>query len=201
MADLENTEVVKEQEAPKIDYEQLLMGIDLEAVKAAGGMQKYIQSQADSRATKAINTAKQNWQKEQEELRDEATRLAKMSEAEKAKYQFEKDKAAFEEERTKFFHDQLVLETAKQMTAAGLPDLSEYVTGKDADTTKANLNRVTDILSVWKQEQVNGMMRGTPPKDVKPGKVPLTREQLKGMSAAEINEAWANGLIDTKALG
>lgn len=188
-------------EAPETpDYTELLSGIDMDAVKAAGGMLKYIQSQADARATKALNTARANWEKEQATAKDEATRLAKMTEAEKAKYQFEKDREAFEQERAKFAHDQLVVETQKQMNAAGLPDLAEYIVGKDAETTKANLTTVSGILSAWKQTQLNGMMRGTPPKDVTPGRV-LTKEDIKSMSADEINTAWKAGLIDTKALG
>lgn len=200
MADeiLETTETTEAPETP--DYTELLSGIDMDAVKAAGGMLKYIQSQADARATKALNTARANWEKEQAEQKDEATRLAKMTEAEKAKYQFEKDREAFEQERAKFAHDQLVVETQKQMNAAGLPDLAEFITGKDAETTKANLTAVSGILSAWKQEQLNGMMRGTPPKDVTPGRV-LTKDDIKGMSADEINAAWKAGLIDTKALG
>lgn len=199
MADeiLETTETTEAPETP--DYTELLSGIDMDAVKAAGGMLKYIQSQADARATKALNTARANWEKEQETAKDEATRLAKMTEAEKAKYQFEKDREAFEKERAKFARDQLVVETQKQMNAAGLPDLAEYIVGKDAEATKANLNTVQSILSAWKQEQLNGMMRGTPPKDVAPGKV-LTKEDIKSMSADEINAAWKAGLIDTKTL-
>lgn len=182
-----------------VNYEELLEGIDLDAVKAAGGMRKYIQSQADSRATKALNTAKANWEREQEEARDEATRLAKMTEQERAKYNFEKEKTEFERERRKFLHEQLVLQTAKELNAAGLPDLSEYVTGKDAETTKANLETVTKLLSAWKQEQVNGLMRGAPPKEMNAGKV-ITKAELKNMTPAEINQAWKEGLIDTGAL-
>ena len=181
-----------------IDYASILEGIDLKAVKAAGGMSKYIQSQADARATKAITTARASWEREQAEAQDEASRLAKMTEAERARYNFEKDKTAFEREREQFRHEQLVLETAKQMTAAGLPDLSAYVTGDSAEATKANIDAVTDILSAWKQEQLNTVMRGKAPKEMQPGRM-LSKEDIKDMSAAEINKAWQEGLIDTKA--
>lgn len=185
----------------QINYDELLAGVDIEAVKAAGGMAKFIQSQADSRVTKAVQTARTKWEAEQTAAQDEATRLAKMSENERMKYELEKDRKAFDEERAKFHHEQLVVETAKQMMAAGMPDLSAYVTGRDAETTKANLEAVSGILSAWKQEQINGVMRGTPPKDVNvSGKTPLTREQIKHMSREEINQAWKDGLIDTAAL-
>lgn len=201
----ENTNVEETQETvtqtEQIDYASLMQGIDIEAVKAAGGMAKFIQSQADSRVTKAVQTARTKWEAEQTAAQDEATRLAKMSENERMKYELEKDRKAFDEERAKFHHEQLVVETAKQMMAAGMPDLSAYVTGRDAETTKANLEAVSGILSAWKQEQINGVMRGTPPKDVNvTGKTPLTREQIKHMSRDEINQAWKDGLIDTAAL-
>lgn len=201
----ENTNVEETQETvtqtEQIDYASLMQGIDIEAVKAAGGMAKFIQSQADSRVTKAVQTARTKWEAEQTAAQDEATRLAKMSENERMKYQLEKDRKAFDEERARFHHEQLVVETAKQMMAAGMPDLSAYVTGRDAETTKANLEAVSGILSAWKQEQINGVMRGTPPKDVNvSGKTPLTREQIKHMSREEINQAWKDGLIDTAAL-
>lgn len=185
----------------QINYDELLAGVDIEAVKAAGGMAKFIQSQADSRVTKAVQTARTKWEAEQTAAQDEATRLAKMTENERMKYQLEKDRKAFDEERARFHHEQLVVETAKQMMAAGMPDLSAYVTGRDAETTKANLEAVSNILSAWKQDQINGVMRGTPPKDVNvTGKTPLTREQIKSMSREEINQAWKDGLIDTAAL-
>lgn len=201
----ENTNVEETQETvtqtEQIDYASLMQGIDIEAVKAAGGMAKFIQSQADSRVTKAVQTARTKWEAEQTAAQDEATRLAKMSENERMKYELEKDRKAFDEERAKFHHEQLVVETAKQMMAAGMPDLSAYVTGRDAETTKANLEAVSGILSAWKQEQINGVMRGTPPKDVNvTGKTPLTREQIKHMSREEINQACKDGLIDTAAL-
>ena len=200
----ENTNVEETQDNPtelKVDYSQMLAGIDLEAVQAAGGMAKYIQSQADSRVTKAVQTARTKWESEQIQAQDEATRLAKMTENERIKYELAKEREALNAERAKFEHDQLVVETAKQMVSSGLPDLSAYITGKDADVTKANLEAVSGILSAWKQEQVNSVMRGTPPKDLNTtGKTPLTREQIKHMSREEINQAWNDGLIDTAAL-
>ena len=203
----ENTNVEKTpqetvtQTEPDIDYAALMKGVDIEAVNAAGGMAKYIQSQADSRVTKAVQTARMKWEAEQTAAQDEATRLAKMTENERIKYQLEKDRRALEEEKAQFNRERLMVETAKQMVAGGLPDLSAFVTGKDADTTKNNLEAVSGILSAWKQEQINGAMRGTPPKDVNvQGKTPLTREQIKRMSREEINQAWNDGLIDTAAL-
>lgn len=196
---VEETKDTAAQAEPEIDYASLMAGVDIDAVKAAGGMAKFIQSQADSRVTQAVQTARTKWEAEQTAAQDEATRLAKMTETERLKYQLEKDREALNAERDKFRHEQLVVETAKQMMQAGLPDLSAYVTGKDADTTKANIEAVSTILSVWKQEQVNGLMRGgQAPKEIVPGKT-YTREDLKHMTPKEISEAYNNGQIDLSA--
>ena len=188
-------EVTVTQTEPEIDYQALLAGVNLEAVKAAGGMAKFIQSQADSRVTQAVQTARTKWEAEQTAAQDEATRLAKMTENEKLKYQLEKDREALEAERRSFHHERLVVETAKQMVADGLPDLAEYIVGKDAETTKANIAAVSGILSAWKQAQVNELMRGKTPQEITPGKT-YTKADLKNMTPKEITEAYNNGQID-----
>ena len=183
-----------------LSIDDMLSQINLDDLMNHPSVRQRVQSVSDSRVTQALATAKQKWEAEQSENLDEAARLAKMTETERAKYQLQKDREALEAERAKFNHSQLVLETAKQMTAAGLPDLAEYVTGADAEATKANLQTVTGILSAWKQEQLNSVMRGAPPKDVQPQKGALSKADIQNMTPAEINKAWADGLIDTAQL-
>lgn len=185
------------------DFNELLNGVDIDELMKHESIASRVQSISDQRVTQAISTAKQKWQQEAQEAaeaeKDEAKKLAKMTADERAKYEFQKEKAAFEAEKSKYQHDNLVLETSRQMIDAGLPDLGKYVTGADADETAANLQAVTKILSDWKAQALNASMRGTPPKDQQTTQK-LTREQIKKMSAKEINEAWAKGLIDTKNL-
>lgn len=125
----------------------------------------WLQSYSDKRVTQGIATAKARWEAEQAEAQTEAGKLAKMTEAEKAKYELDKQRAAFEQEKAKFQHEQLVLETAKQLTKAGLPDLAQYVTGANAEETAANIAAVTAVLGAWKQAALNDALRGTPPHD------------------------------------
>lgn len=196
--DNQTPDAAQTPKAPSID--EVLSSISMDELMNHPSVKQRVQSISDSRVTQALSTARQKWEAEQSEEQDEATRLAKMTEAERVQYQLKKDRESFEAEREKFRREQLVLETAKQMTAAGLPDLAEYVTGKDADTTKANLEAVTGILSAWKKTQLNDVMRGTAPKDVNPQKTAITKDQLENMSPAEINQAWKDGLIDTSKL-
>lgn len=51
---------------------------------------KAYQSEFDKRVSKALETAKTNWEKEAEGKRTEAEKLAKMDEAEKHRYEIEK---------------------------------------------------------------------------------------------------------------
>ena len=125
----------------------------------------WLQSYADKRVTQGIATAKARWEAEQAEAQTEAGKLAKMTEAEKAAYELQKQKAAFEAEKAKFAHEQLVLETAKQLTKAGLPDLAQFVTGANAEETAANIQAVAAVLGTWKQAALNDALRGTPPHD------------------------------------
>lgn len=170
-------------------------GSDLEALMARADVQARVQAIADRRVQQAIETAKRKWENEQTAQASEAAKLAKMTEAEKAQYQFQKDKAEFERQKAEFDHKQLQLETARQMTAAGLPDLSAYVTGRDAEATAANISAVTQALSVWEKARMNAAMRGTVPTEGQPAdKIPVS--SLKGKSAAEINKLWHEGRID-----
>ena len=170
-------------------------GGDLESVMARADVQAQVQAIADRRVQQAIETAKRKWENEQTAQASEAAKLAKMTEAEKAQYQFQKDKAEFERQKAEFDHKQLQLETARQMTAAGLPDLSAYVTGRDAEATAANIPAVTQALSVWEKARMNAAMRGTVPTEGQPAdKIPVS--SLKGKSEAEINKLWHEGRID-----
>lgn len=170
-------------------------GSDLEALMARADVQARVQAIADRRVQQAIETAKRKWENEQTAQASEAAKLAKMTEAEKAQYQFQKDKAEFERQKAEFDHKQLQLETARQMTAAGLPDLSAYVTGKDAEATAANISAVTQALSTWEKARMNAAMRGTVPTEGQPAdKIPVS--SLKGKSTAEINKLWHEGRID-----
>ena len=127
-------------------------------------------------------------------------KLEQMTEEQKERYKLDQEKADFEAQKAKFAHDQLVVETQKQMISAGLPDLAAYITGTTAEETTANLAAVTKLLSTWKAEQLNKAMRGKVPTDIKPQDGTITREQLKKMSREEINAAFNAGKIDLSKL-
>lgn len=179
--------------AAATDFSKLLEGVNLEDLLAYPSVAKAVQSRTDKRVTQAIQTARTNWE-------SQAAATATMTPEQKAQYEFEQEKAAFEQEKANFQRESRVLKAARQLVDAGLPDLSEYITGEDDETTAANIAAVAQILSTWKAQQLSTAMRGTTPKDVKPQPQTLTREQIEKMSHEEIREALKKGLIDYSKL-
>lgn len=190
-------------EPAETDFNKLLEGVDLNKLLEVDSVKKLVQAQSDRRVTQALATAKERWKVEQEEAQTEAQKLEKMTEAQKAKYKFEQERAQFEAEKLKFAHNQLVVETQKQMLKAGLPDLAEFVTGTTAEETTANLAAVTKLLGSWKAEQLNKAMRGKAPKDTNPhggDKTILTKAETDKMTPQELLKAYREGRIDTYKL-
>ena len=183
---------------PEYNIADVIAAVGVEAILKDPTVNAEVTSRRDRSVTQALNTARTKWQNEAQkkatEAADEATRLASMSAEEKERYQFEKDKQEFERQRAEFNHKNLVLETSRQLIDAGLPDLADFITGKDAEETSANIAKVTDILGVWKSAQLSNAMRGKTPKEMRVSQT-LSREDIKHMSKEEINKAFEQGLL------
>lgn len=195
----------KENEVNKVDYETLLKGVNIDDLLKQSAVASKVQAMADKRVTEAINTAKKKWEAEAiakaEAEKDEATKLANMSAAEKEKYQFEKEKAEFLKEKAEYEHNALIVETSKQLLSLGLPDIADYVTGKDAETTKENIDKISAVLNDWKKLQVIDKMRGTAPKELNTNtKKITTKEEFDKMSTEDVIKALHDGTIDVSKL-
>lgn len=198
MAAEEVKEIINETPA-KTDFAALLEGVDLNKLLEFDSVKKLVQAQSDKRVTQALATAKSKWEQEQAQAQTEAEKLKRMTAEQQEKYRLDQEKAAFEKERAAFQHAQLVVETQKQLLAAGLPDLAEYITGTTAEETTANIAKISDALGAWKSSQLTAAMRGTVPHDTNPqdSGEKLTAADIKKMTTAEINAAWNAGKIDT----
>ena len=81
-----------------------------------------------------VKGKKSKWQKELEREKNEAARLAKLSESERQKALIQKEKADFEKEKAEFRKEQLFVEKGKQLTANGMSaDFATRVTGETAE--------------------------------------------------------------------
>lgn len=192
-----------DNQGTETDFKALLEGVDLNKMMDYHPVKVMVQAMCDRRVQQALATDHAKREAAEQARRTEAKKLEQMTEEQRERYKFDQEKADFEAQKARFAHDQLVVETQKQMLAAGLPDLAAYITGSTAEETTANLSAVTKLLSTWKSEQLNRAMRGRAPHDTNPqddkGRF-LTAEDIKKMTPAEINAAWKAGKIDTRKL-
>lgn len=128
------------------------------------------QSEFDRKVTQALTKARQTWDREQAENMDEAKRLEKMTATERAQYQLSKDKATLEQERAAFARERLQVSVGAELQKRGLSaDFAVYLTGSDAETSKANIDTFESLWKSSLSDAVNGRMRSSaPPRDTNP---------------------------------
>ena len=127
-------------------------------------------SEFDRRLNQALNTARRNWEQQQRADQDEAARLAGMNETQRREYQLERDRAALDAERAAFARQQLQVTVGTELQKRGLSaEFAPWLTGEDAESSQANINR---FEAMWRNSitaAVNARMRAdTPPRDPKP---------------------------------
>lgn len=119
------------------------------------------QAEFDRRVSKAIATAKANWEKAQAEEQDEATKLARMTAAERERYQLDKDRKAFAEEQAKFAAQQMQVSVGAELQKRGLDaSFARYLAGKTAEESKTNIDEFEQLFRTAVQAGVNTAMRG-----------------------------------------
>lgn len=168
------------QNGSELSLEQVFGKFTADQLLDSEQMKKALQSRTDKQVTKALETARLKWQQEQLDALDESKKLAKMTEAERQKYQFEKDKKAFEEQKAAFEHAQLEVSVGAELQKRGLDaSFSKYLTAKDAETSKANIEAFEKLFNEAVTAAVGSRLKGgTPPKDNAGGK------EVSGVEAA-----------------
>ena len=123
----------------------------------------------DRRIAKALNTARTNWEEQQRADRDEAARLAGMNEAQRREYQLERERAALEADKAAFARQQLQVTVGTELQKRGLSaEFAPWLTGDDAESSQANINRFEAMWNASITAAVNTRMRAdTPPRDPK----------------------------------
>ena len=148
-------------------------------------------SEFDRRTGKAVQTARSKWEQAQAEEQDEAKKLEKMTAAQRERYQLDKDRAAFDAQKASFAAEQMRVTVGAELQKRGLDaGLAEFLAGKTAEESTANLEKFQSIWDKAISATVTDRMRGAgAPKDPKGGAA-LTRESIKKMSRSEINANW-----------
>lgn len=150
MEDNKNIEEIKDDSA-----------VDNTKNKTVATEKTFTQQEVDNLIQKRLDRALKKAQEEKEE----AEKLAKMSEAERQKALFEKEKAEFKEERKKYQREKLELEVTKQLSSKNLPvEFGTYLLGENAEDS---FNRIKEFEVKWQQaleKAINERLKGNTPK-------------------------------------
>ena len=194
MENLENNVVNEEVQTQEVQTEETVKTFTQEEVNE-------MIAKRLARETKKIEAEKERAMqlKLKAEL-EESEKLAKMSEAERVKAQAEKERKQFEEERRLHLEERKQFEEEKmlRLTMEALED--KKLPGSFAKFLKVdNADDIMDNISVFEkgfneavEKAVAERLRGKSPVTSTLSKNTFSMDQLKGMSAEEINKNWAN---------
>ena len=144
-----------------------------------------------SRQEKKLNEA---FEKRLSEM-SEAQKLAQMDEKQKAEYQAQKEREAFEEERKSFYAErdafnkaQYKLEIQRQLNEAGLPDISDTLVGLEAEVVKAQIDTMKQSFEAQINASIESRVKASASVPTAPQVEAqlLTLEQIKALSATEM---------------
>lgn len=131
---------------------------------------KAMQAEFDRRVTKALNTAKEGWQKDAEErlaaAKTEAERLAKMTAEQKAEHERKQKENELADREAKLAYRELKAEAQTQLSEKGLPaGLIAGVNMTNADECKKSIEAIEAAFRAAVQEGVEERLKGkTQPK-------------------------------------
>jgi len=135
-----------------------------------------------------INKRLERASKKAEIAKEEAEKLAKLSEADRQQALFEIDKANFAEERKLYQREKLELQVVKELSTKSLPtEFSKYLIGEDAETCMTNIK---EFETKWQQAMATAI-------DLKiRGKTPVS-----GGGTLAIVNPWSTATFNLSAQG
>lgn len=150
-------------------------------------VQKMIQSENDKIRGEYSKKLKDK-EKELEDLR-----LASMTEDERKVEELKKREEAIQKQQTELTLAKLTIETVDLLKENNLPlEAKDFLIGKDSDSTKANIQVFKTMFESALETEVHKRFQSTGKEFVDATKSVkgLTREDIKTMSASEINANW-----------
>lgn len=145
------------------------------------GQRTYTDEQLDEIIAKKLAKERAKHEKQLEEAKAEAEKLAKMNADQKKEYEIEQLKAENERLKASQVKAELSKEAAKLLSAEDIEatqDMLEFVVGKDAEATQANIDKFVKIIK--DQVQAAEIKRNT-------GSTPQNYTNTgKGLTAEEI---------------
>ena len=126
---------------------------------------KAYRSEYDKRMKAAISDERKKWETAAKAKADEAEKLAKMSEEEKAKHEREQAEKALADREAAVLKRELEAEAKLQLSEKGLPpELSSLLSYADAESCKSSMETVVKAFGEAVEKKTNERLRGTPPK-------------------------------------
>lgn len=204
MENLENNVVNNEVDKIASDvHDKLIKGTDVEAKEVKTFTQdelNKIVAERIAKEKKKLEAERLKQQEMQEKLiEEESEKLAKMTEAEKIKAKAERERKKFEEkvaryetEKKAFEQEKIKNETMKLLSEKGLPiELCQFIKSDTADEIMGNVEVFEKCWSEAIEKSVNARLRTSGElKTSTTTKATYTVDQLRNMSAEEINKNW-----------
>lgn len=134
-------------------------------------LQSKLDSEADKRAAKAVETAKAKWADDQakaiEDAKNQGAKLAKMSAAEKAKAEDEARQSALDKREAELNQRELSTSTVALLADKKLPTslADQLIKLGDADAIKTAVDGLDKAISEEVNKRVNESLQTTPPQN------------------------------------
>ncbi|MCD3254379.1 DUF4355 domain-containing protein [Clostridium botulinum] len=156
MEDIKQEQTNKNTEPSAVDKDKATNNVATDSKEKT-----FTQEDVEKIITKRLEREK----KKMKDEKDEAERLAKMSEADRLQEVFRKEKESFEQEKLKYQKEQLKFETVKQLNAKELPiEFVDFIVTNNAEDT---LNNLKTFEAKWQkaiEKAVNEKLKGSTPK-------------------------------------
>lgn len=126
-----------------------------------------------------VKSKKSRWQKELEEEKNEAARLAKLSEKERQEALIQKEKDEFEREKDEFRKEQLFVEKGKQLATNGMPpNFANRVNGKTAEEILEDVKTLREEWDKAVEAKVNERLASKSKTKVGTGTGQMTKAEI-----------------------
>lgn len=136
---------------------------------------------------KILNKKFAQWQKKTEEAKAEAERKAKLTEAEK----LAEERKEFEAMKKQFEYEQRVNSTSKVLASNNLPiEFADFLIAENDEATTQRVDLFKNAFNDALEKAVNERLRGKTPKTSIVKARTFTINDIKNMSAEEINKNW-----------
>jgi hypothetical protein len=145
--------------------------------------EKELQSMIDKRVSQALATQKQKL--------EEANKLANMSAEERREAEYQEKIKALEEREAKLARAEMLTELTKQLSEKNLPvESADFLLGKDADATSANLKAFEKMFNKAVSAQVAQQLGGNAPQASTNETGAITKEQFSKMTLAQQSQLY-----------